>query len=145
MGIILGIVIGILREPVTYEAHAEDIVVVPQEVKLEVVTDWTQARIEQEIHKVSDKYGVSYDKMWHTIKCESGFDTDIQSHHILQGTREQSYGLAQFHLPARNRTADGTVITKEMALDPAIALDAMAFHFKSGNAKAWSCYRQLYK
>jgi hypothetical protein len=131
--------------PVVYEAHADNDVVVPQEYPVEVVTDWTQERIEKEIRKVSDKYGVSYDKMWHTVKCESGFDTDIQSHHILQGKREESFGLAQFNLPSRNRTVDGKVITKEMALDPAIALDAMAFHFSKGNARAWSCYRMLYK
>lgn len=131
--------------PVIYEAHAEEVVASPQEVKLEVVTDWTQQRIEEEIRKVSNKYGVSYDKMWHTIQCESGFSTSTQSHYYLGGKREESYGLAQFYLPARNRTADGKVITKEMALDPRIALDAMAFHFAAGNAKAWSCYRQLYK
>lgn len=109
-----------------------------------MVIDWTKERIEQEIKTASDKYGVSYEKMYNTIKCESGFDIDIQSYHTLSYGREQSFGIAQFHIPSRNRTADGTVITKEMALDPVIALDAMAYHFSQGNAKAWTCYRKLY-
>ena len=113
-------------------------------VIIEVEVVWDKERIEEEILKVSEKYGVSYNQMYNTIKCESGFDIDIQSHHTLSYGREQSFGLAQFHIPSRNRTASGTVITKEMALDPAIALDAMAYHFSIGNAKAWTCWRKLY-
>ncbi len=129
---------------IIYEAEAAVVVEEPQEVQIEVAINWKQERIEQEIRAVADKYGVSYEKLWHTVKCESGFVIDVQSHHVLGYGREQSYGLAQFHIPSRNRTADGTVITKELALNPAVALDAMAYHFSKGNAKAWSCYRQLY-
>lgn len=106
---------------------------------IEVKIDWTRERIEQEIRTAANKYGVSYYKMYKTVQCESGFVIDIKSH----WPGEDSWGLAQFHLPSRNRTAEGKVITKEMALDPVIALDAMAYHFSQGNAKAWTCARQL--
>lgn len=116
----------------------------PQVVQLEVVIDWNRERVIEEVKRASEKYGVSYDKMYHTVACESGFDKDIQSHHTLSYGREESYGVAQFHIPSRNRNAEGEVITKEMALDPAQALDAMAYHFSQGNAKAWTCYRHIY-
>lgn len=130
---------------IIYEAEASQTVEEPQEVQIEVAVNWTQERIEQEIRKVADKYEVSYEKLWYTIRCESGFDIDVQSHHTLSYGREKSFGIAQFHIPSRNKTATGEVITKEMALDPAIALDAMAYHFSIGNAKAWTCYRKIYQ
>jgi hypothetical protein len=120
-------------------AHAEEVKELEEKILIEVQIDWTKERIEQEIKTAANKYGVSYEKMYKTIACESGFDTDIKSHH----PGEDSWGLAQFHLPSRNRTADGKVITKEMAIDPVIALDAMAYHFSQGNARAWTCARQL--
>jgi hypothetical protein len=117
---------------------------VPMEVLIEIKYDWTEERVKQEIKTAADKYGVSYEKMNAVVKCESGYDIDIQSHHILNYGRELSFGLAQWHIPAGNRTAEGKVITKEMALNPIIALDAMAYYFSIGNAKAWTCYRDLY-
>lgn len=133
-----------LSKPVIYKAEASEVTATATPVLIEVEIVWSKARIEEEIRKVSDKYGVSYTQMYNTIKCESGFDIDIRSQHILSYGQENSWGLAQFHLPSRNRTADGTVITKEMAIDPVIALDAMAYHFSIGNAKAWTCWRKLY-
>jgi hypothetical protein len=143
VGLVLGIFIHVYSQPVVYirEAEAKEDEV---EVILEVKIDWTKERIEQEIRTAANKYGVSYEKMYNTIKCESGFDIDIQSQNQLSYGREQSYGLSQWHIPAKNKTADGTVITKEMALDPIVALDAMAYHFSVGNARAWTCFRKLY-
>lgn len=115
-----------------------------REVKIEVVYNWNKERVLQEIKTAAGKYGVSYEQMKNTVACESGFDIDIQSHHTLSYGREQSFGLAQWHIPAGNRNAQGKVITKEMALDPIQSLDAMAYHFSIGNAKAWTCYRELY-
>lgn len=116
---------------------------VAREVRIEVRIDWTKERLEQELRTVAKKYNVSYEKLHSTVACESGFKTDIQSGHHLSYGREESWGVAQFHLPSKNRTADGEIITKEMALNPAIALDAMAYHFSIGNAKAWTCARML--
>ena len=127
-----------------HTAEAATTTPVAQEVRIEVAIDWTKERLEQELRTVAKKYNVSYEKLHRTVACESGFKTDIQSGHRLSYGREESWGIAQFHLPSKNRTADGKVITKDMALDPAIALDAMAYHFSTGNAKAWTCYRDLY-
>jgi len=148
LGVLLGFLIDASNRPVIYIAEARTVEVMPEEpqkVLIEVKIDWTKERIEQEIRTASDKYGVSYDKMYHTIKCESGFNIKIRSQHFLSYGQEDSWGLAQFHLPSRNRDASGTIITRDMALDPVQALDAMAFHFSKGNARAWTCHRNLYQ
>jgi len=147
VGIVVGIIIDVYFTPIIEVAHAEVIeeVVQPKEVLLEVAYNWDIVRTKEEIRKAADKYGVSYEKMNATVKCESNYDLDVQSHHILSYGRELSFGLAQFHLPSKNRDAQGVVITKEMALDPLQALDAMAYHFSIGNARLWTCYRMLYR
>jgi hypothetical protein len=90
------------------------------------------------------EYGVSAQSMLAVIDCESRFEPEIQSHHTYTernvprgykvGDREQSYGLAQIHLPAH------PAVTKEQALDPEFAIDFMAKNMKS-NPNMWSCYR----
>ena len=117
----------------------------PKTVRIKVSIDWTEERIKEEVWKSAKKYNTFPEKMWKVIGCESGYKIDVQSNHILSYGREQSYGLAQFHLPSGNKTAEGVVITKEMALDPEIALDAMAYHFSIGNAPLWTCYRDIYQ
>lgn len=117
----------------------------PKPVKIRTYINWTEERIKEEVWKRAEKYNTYPERMWKVIICESQLDIDVQSHHILSYGREQSYGLAQFHLPSKNKTAEGKVITKEMALDPEIALDAMAYHFSIGNAKLWTCYRNIYQ
>lgn len=112
----------------------------PREVLIEVKIDWTRDRIRKEVDEVALKYNVSSDKMWATILCESGASTTIQSRHKRpDGSREQSYGVAQIYLPAH------TQITKEQAQDPRFAIDFMAKNFAEGNAHLWSCYNKLYK
>jgi len=120
----------------------EQVIIEPEEVLVEIA--YTKEDIQRIIKEKADKYGVSYEKMSVTVSCESGYKTDIQSHHILSYGREQSFGVAQWHIPSRNRDANGEVITKEMALDPYQALDAMAYHFSIGNARIWTCYRMYY-
>jgi hypothetical protein len=147
IGIFLGIGLHVHQTPdfFTEVAHAETIVieeVKPAEVLLEVT--YTKEEIKRIIKEKADKYGVSYERMSVTVNCESGYKHDIQSHHILSYGREESWGVSQFHLPSKNRDANGIVITKEMALDPYQALDAMAYHFSIGNAKMWTCYRMNY-
>lgn len=109
------------------------------------VIEWNEERIDSEIETQALAYNVSADEMKATIQCESGGSTTIQSRHIRpDGTREQSYGLAQFHIPAGNKTPDGIVITKEMAQDPKIAIESMAYHFSIGHQKKWTCWKKLF-
>lgn len=131
------------KEPVVYEAPQEQVEKVP--VQIVVKIDWTPERIEQEVREKAQEYGVSFDQMWATMKCENPhLKPDEQSWVVQNGVREESYGLAQFWLPAGNKTPDGKVITKEIAVDPGQAIEAMAWHFSQGRASLWTCYRKLY-
>jgi hypothetical protein len=51
------------------------------------------------------------------------------------GTREESYGLVQIHLPAH------PTVSKDQATDPTFAIAFLVENIKAGNAKIWSCYR----
>lgn len=141
-GIFLGMYLSSLNKPLIFvrEAGAATSTVSVVPVQIEIHYNWTRERIDQEIETAAKKYGVSAAKMKATVQCESQYHVTIKSN--FPG--EDSWGLAQFHLPARNRTVEGKVMTKEMALDPIIALDTMAFMFSKGNARAWTCFRQLY-
>ena len=88
------------------------------------------------------KYSVDSDVMINVIQCETHF-RNKQSDIYKNGVREESYGIAQFHLPSKNKI-DDKVITKEMALDPNIAVEAMAQIMSKGHYGKWSCYRKIY-
>jgi hypothetical protein len=97
------------------------------------------------VSQLSKEYKVDSEKIMKTLECENkSFDPLLQSGHVKNGKREESYGLAQFHIPAGNKTKDGIVITKEMAQDPTIALETMVYYFSIGKARLWSCYTSLY-
>jgi hypothetical protein len=93
------------------------------------------------------KYGINRQHLYDTLDCESqGFiDPAIQSGWYRNGIRENSWGYAQFNLPSGLKTADGREITKEIAIDPKEAIDAAAYNFSVGNARAWTCFRDLPK
>lgn len=77
-------------------------------------------------------YGTPAAPLINTLRCESGFDP----HSI--GDKGTSYGLAQIHLPAH---AD---VSKQEAMNPFFSIDFAARNFRDGNAKIWSCFKQLY-
>lgn len=91
------------------------------------------------IQKDAAKYGVSATKLYTTLQCESmGFTAFGQSLIPKAGGpngREDSWGLAQIHLP------DHPAITRQEAMDPAWAIDWAAQEFALGNAHWWTCYR----
>lgn len=89
------------------------------------------------VTKYADKYGVSATDMIKVIKCESSFNSEAVGDHGL------SFGLAQFYMPAKNRTPEGLIITKEMALDPDIALNSMAWYFSNSRQNMWSCWHMI--
>ena len=153
IGVTLGILGGLLLDvyqvsnpaQIVYAAEEEP----PREIKIEVRINWTEERIEQLIEEKATEYGVSALALKRVIACESNGSTTIQSNHrytphnapqgYQAGDREESYGLAQFHIPAGNKTKDGKVITKEMAQNPEVAVDTMAFYFSKGLQKKWTC------
>lgn len=103
---------------------------------------WTPERIEEEANMVREKYGLSR-RFVETMRCESeNFrDPAIQSGHYHNGVRENSWGVAQFWLDAPMEKQDGTLITKEDAINPAIALDIAGWHFSEGRQYKWTCYK----
>jgi hypothetical protein len=94
------------------------------------------------ITRSAARYGVNRKALYDTLDCESMHfkDAKIQSGWYKNGVRENSWGFAQFNLPSGMKTADGRTITKEIATDPAEAIDAAAYNFSIGNARQWSCY-----
>lgn len=102
--------------------------------------------IDQLITDAAERHGVNRERLYSTLECESvGFkDVAIQSDYYHDGVRENSWGIAQFNLPTDLTTADGRMITKEIAIDPEEAIDAAAYQFAEGRASRWTCYRDLY-
>lgn len=142
--VLAGIIGGLLLDtwiveagkPVTYQAEPEP----PVEILIGVKIDWTPERIKQEVLEKSNEYHVSFDQMWNTMLCENPkLDPTLQSYHVKNGVREDSWGLAQIHLPSHPS------ISKKEATDPAFAIDFMAKGFASGDEWMWSCWRQLYQ
>jgi hypothetical protein len=133
LAIMLDVFIQHAGAPIEYTAetaHAEE--VAPKEVQIEVVIDWTKDRINQEIEKKAKEYGTSATTLKRIVECESGYVTDVQSHHILSYGREKSFGLAQIHLPSHPD------VTYEEAVDPEFAINYLAKNYAQHTDK-WSC------
>lgn len=96
-----------------------------------------KSAIVEKIELASDKYGVSYQELYLTIKCESEFQ-NVQSRIVKNGKREESYGIVQINLPTHPS------ITKEQALDVSFSIDWMAYQFSLGNQKKWTCWRNVF-
>lgn len=111
-------------------------------VSLPTKTVYTKQDVKLLTDFYGKKYSVDSDVMINVIQCETHF-RNKQSDIYKNGIREESYGIAQFHLPSKNKI-DDKVITKEMALDPNIAVEAMAQIMSKGYAGKWSCYRKIY-
>lgn len=82
------------------------------------------------------RHEIDAKKFLATAKCEDKFQ-NIQSTIVKNGTREESYGVFQIHLPSHPS------VSKEQALDPHWASEWSAKKFKK-NPRIWTCYRHLY-
>ena len=139
IGVTITFAFTVKAERVTYTAPEEPLQE-PQEVLIEVRTEWTEERIKQEVLERSKERGVSYDQVWNTIMCESHGSTTVQSKHRRpDGTREQSFGLVQIHLPAHPN------VSYEEAIDPEFAIQFIVENFAAGRQRMWTCWRQLYE
>lgn len=112
-----------------------------------VVIVWTPENTAAMAYEKAAKYHLKNPDIFvETMRRESeGFvNPAIQSHYIrADGTREPSFGDCQFYIPSVLKTADGTVVTKEIAVDPEQCLDAAAYNFSIGYAHEWTEYRLL--
>lgn len=89
----------------------------------------------------AEEAGLNPARVKKVIDCETShtWNPDIQSgYKYKNGEREQSFGLAQIHLPAHPD------ITKEQATDPYFAIDWLISEWKEGRQWQWSCYNMFY-
>ena len=87
--------------------------------------------LEDKIYAVARKYGVNGYQMYRTIECETQF-RNIQSQVVKKGKQEQSFGLAQIHLPSWPE------VTKGEALNEDFAIKWMAEHWYTAKWYAYS-------
>ncbi len=143
IGLVLSLFVG---ETIVYAQESPLIVDEPKVVLIEIKkNDLQKEEIEEKVYSIAREYGVDGDAMWHTILNESGASTTIQSRYkrsypdgtVLAGdtTREQSFGLAQIHLPAHN-------VSYEEAIDPEFAIRFMAENFQKGRQSMWMGYSE---
>lgn len=119
----------------------EDIPKAIPETKLssELGTIYSEQQIIDLISVYATKYGVNASQMLETVRCESVGFKNVQSGHILNGVREDSWGIAQINLYWNPE------VTKQQALDPYFSMDFMARKFKLGKQDRWTCWRNLYQ
>lgn len=112
--------------------------------------EWTPENVELLIRDKAEQYGVDAEELLGTAKCENPeLDPLLQSYvenPLGPHGREDSWGVCQFHLPSGNKTKDGVTITKDMAQDPRICVDTMAWYFSLGEKykRKWTCWRIYY-
>lgn len=97
------------------------------------------AVIDTLITEASEKYGVNRDHFFKTLDCESEGFFDVRTQSFVPDPtgpngREDSWGVAQIHLP------DHLDITKAQAQDPEFAIPWAAQEFAAGNEQIFHCY-----
>lgn len=98
----------------------------------------SQSEVMSLINKYSSEYNVNADHLFQTIKCESHFDSTIQSGYFKNGVQEQSFGLSQINLLANPD------VTLAQADNPDFSVRFMAQKFSQGFASHWSCWNELF-
>jgi len=138
LGILLGIFIDIYRTPYVLVVYAETKVEEPKEVRIEVIYNWTEERIVEEIQNT---FPEAPQLAVRIAKCESGLVIDIQSNHVLDYGREQSFGLMQIHAKVWDNKAK-QLGYYNYKTDPIDNLKMARYIYeKSGNNfNAWTCY-----
>jgi hypothetical protein len=99
-----------------------------------VVETYTPTEILREIAKLANGDKVLYNKMALISHCESNYQ-NIQSRIVKDGKREESYGIAQIHLPSHPH------ITKQQALDVKFSLQFLKDEILAGNEWKWYGWR----
>lgn len=94
------------------------------------VAPFSAATPEKAIYYWADWYHVDRIELYETLKCESEFKRDAIG-------QLGEVGIAQIYLKYHPG------VTREQALDPDWAIRWTAMQFSKGNAKWWSCYKQV--
>lgn len=136
LGIVFGLIIDAYFTPIVETAHAEIEVVEPVEVILEVVT--TEEGIIRKIKEAFPEDPVTAVKV---ARCESHLIPDIQSHHILNGERERSYGIFQIFAPVWHDDAMRLRYTNYRTdVDENIAMARYIYEQAGKTWQPWSCF-----
>ena len=91
---------------------------------------------------VAYKYNISLERMMYTLEAESHFKNTQSNCYKSEtslcdssGIREESYGIAQFHV---------STLSKEDALNIYKSIDKMGYLFSINEACRWTEYRKKY-
>ena len=131
--LILGSVVHIKANAVTINNS-----VTTPELSSQLGTTYSEQQIKELVDIYSTKYGVNSIRVLETIRCESRFN-NVQSAIVSKGVREDSWGIAQIHLPSHPN------ISKDKALNPNFAIEWTVKEFSIGHASKWSCYKKIYQ
>ena len=103
-----------------------------------------KSSINELIAYYGEMYGVSQETLLKVIKCENReLDPTAQSKLKYKsgnrwkkpaGSFEQSYGLAQIHLP------DHPEVSYEQAIDPEFSIEFLAKNISKGRGEMWTCF-----
>lgn len=108
----------------------------PKEVLIEVVT--TEEGI---IAKIREAFPEDPDTAVKVARCESHLIVDIQSHHVLNGIRERSFGIFQIHEPSWHKVALRLGYENyQTDVDDNIAMARYIYDNAGQSWKDWSCY-----
>ena len=80
-------------------------------------------------------YGVDYNEMYITLKCESGF-----KHNGIYGDSGKAYGIAQFHEPTFNGFKLKAGMFELDYRDMEDQINLMAWAFGNGLKNHWTCW-----
>lgn len=123
----------------------------PEVADTEIVEDktlYTLPELTELVFAAASEHGANPKQLLDTVKCEAKkrmiegvvyYDASAKS-----DFPEESYGLAQWHLPSKNLNFAGTTVTYAQATDAKYSIDLMASYFAAGKKSKWSCYRKLY-
>lgn len=116
--------------------------------RLDYITD-------RQLREMVRKYAPrgQYEQMLTTIRCEAPkWKEEGELRYFYKGQsfiktpkgREESYGLAQWHIPSGNLKENGEPFTIQDAQDPDTALYEMGRYFEMNLQYKWTCWRNAY-
>ena len=109
------IVVDCVAEQSEVESEVDTAIQAIEEALGREVTETTKQRVRY-LYMLTEESGISFYHAVKTVYCES------QWHSVKSYLPEESYGLAQIHIPVHN-------VTKEQALDAEFALKWMVEHW----------------
>lgn len=93
------------------------------------------------IRKIKEAFPESPETAVVIAKCESSLVIDIQSHHVRNGIREESFGIFQIHKQSWHKTAISLGYENyQTEVDDNIAMARYIYERAGKSWNDWSCY-----